>query len=103
MSRYEPTDRDFGWHHERRHSEDRRRSDRHDHDETVTIAGALVVHATDRAILVQVGGTFGDKLWVPKSVVHDDSDVWDNTPDARGPGDLLIAAWFAEKEGLCSN
>lgn len=37
--------------------------------------------------------------WIPRSVVHEDSDV---PPDARNgdEGELFVAQWWAEKEGL---
>ncbi len=66
-----------------------------------TIANASVITATDKAILVRTGGPFDDDdMWVPRSVIDDDSDVYDNTPDASGPGDLIVAGWWAEKRGL---
>jgi hypothetical protein len=39
-------------------------------------------------------------MWIPKSVIDDDSDVYDNTSGADGPGDLIVAGWWAEKQGL---
>lgn len=39
----------------------------------------------------------GDKtFWVPKSVIHDDSEIWDKVGQE---GKLIVQAWFAEKEG----
>ncbi len=64
--------------------------------ETRSIDNAEVVHATELAILVKLGdGPFADKVWIPKSVVHDDSDV---TEDDRGPGVLIVAEWWADRE-----
>lgn len=41
------------------------------------------------------GGSMMAKFWVPKSVVHDDSEVY-----GRGhTGTLIVAYWFAEKRG----
>ena len=37
-------------------------------------------------------------LWVPKSVVHADSEVFD--ADDNASGTLVLARWFADKENL---
>ncbi len=37
-------------------------------------------------------------MWVPKSVVHDDSEVFD--ADGNAAGKLVIKGWFAREEGL---
>lgn len=40
-------------------------------------------------------------LWIPKSVVHDDSEVYRaGHGDDGSEGTLVVARWFAEKEGL---
>jgi hypothetical protein len=51
------------------------------------------VRETDRALLIHPdeGGDF----WVPKSVVHDDSEVYEEGHE----GVLVVQQWFAEKEG----
>ena len=52
-----------------------------------------VIAETDKAILVR----FDDReLWVPKSQVSDNSDVYEKGDS----GNLIISPWFAEKEGL---
>ena len=62
----------------------------------VTIATACtVLHETHKAILVR-GEGISDKMWVPKAALHDDSEVYAKGTD----GDLVVYAWFAEKEGL---
>jgi hypothetical protein len=50
---------------------------------------------TTRAIQVQHKDWRVPK-WVPKSVIDDDSDVFQKGTN----GNLVIAAWFAEKEGI---
>lgn len=37
----------------------------------------------------------GNTFFVPKSVVHEDSDVYEQGTD----GKLIVKSWFAEKEG----
>jgi len=55
------------------------------------------IKATALALLVE-HGTQGDQLWVPKSVVHDDSEVFDDGKNAEG--DLVVFEWWAESKGL---
>jgi hypothetical protein len=59
---------------------------------------------TERAINVTIRdglrpGVRGRSLWVPKSVIHDDSEVYGFTDDS-GTGRLIVYRWFAEKEDL---
>lgn len=55
------------------------------------------VHETERALkCVEVGSPPEDAIWVPKSVVSDDSEVYKK----GNIGELVVAEWFAEKEGL---
>lgn len=56
------------------------------------------VRQTDLAILVQLqDGKRWSKtvLWVPKSVLHDDSEVY--APGTSGK--LVVSAWWAEEQG----
>jgi hypothetical protein len=57
-----------------------------------------VKHHTERAVLFIVGD---DEVWVPKSVIeveYDDRE-WEDLIKS-GPGEIEVAEWFAEKEGL---
>lgn len=55
---------------------------------------AICDHETDKALLVILSDQ--KKIWVPKSVVHIDSEV-----QAKGDeGTLTVQKWFAEKEGF---
>lgn len=65
--------------------------------DTFTIDGATVVRETDKAILVDAPD-LGDETWVPKSVVDDDSEIWD-AASGRRPGQLVVKRWWAEKQG----
>jgi len=51
---------------------------------------------TDLALLVEGECLPKGTLWVPKSVVHDDSEVFEEGHE----GKLVVKEWFAEKEGL---
>lgn len=51
-----------------------------------------VVRETDAALYVKVEGVGGK--WIPKSVVHDDSECY----KAGQKGKLIVAEWWAEKQ-----
>lgn len=64
-----------------------------DEQPDVTIADVLCIHATERAIRVIIRGR---PVWIPQSVVTDDSEVY-----AVGHrGTLVVQGWWAEKEGI---
>lgn len=54
-----------------------------------------LLKATEMAILVEVEG---DEIWIPKSQIHDDSDVWDDVHDGT-EGAVFVSLWWAEKQG----
>jgi hypothetical protein len=62
--------------------------------DTFAIEDAVCVAETDKAIRV-TAPIFDAPQWIPKSVVHDNSEVWklDQT------GTLIVREWFAEKQG----
>lgn len=39
----------------------------------------------------------GELRWCPKTVVHDDLEVWDSGENSRGT--FVVGEWFAIKEG----
>lgn len=49
---------------------------------------------TEKAILVEIEG---EKHWVPKSQIHDDSEVYSKE---SGGGTLIVSEWWAKKQGL---
>lgn len=55
--------------------------------------GCTALRETDKALYVDLGDK---KTWIPKSLIHDDSEVW----KAGQSGTLVIPEWFALKEGL---
>lgn len=59
----------------------------------VTIADVEVKFETERALLVLIAE---DEYWIPKSVIHDDSEVY----EMGTSGDLVIPLWFAQKENI---
>jgi hypothetical protein len=61
--------------------------------DTVQVEVERVKRATDKALLVVVEG---EEFWIPRSAIHDDSEVWDEGHD----GTLVIPLWLAEAKGL---
>lgn len=64
--------------------------------EGVRLGKATVVRATNLALCVRLDDEDSDR-WVPKSQIHEDSEVYSENSD---PGELVVKLWFAEKEGL---
>jgi hypothetical protein len=61
--------------------------------ETVQIQNVTAVKETEAALLVEVEG---EEFWIPKSQIHDDSEVYKMDTE----GTLVIPLWLAEKHGL---
>lgn len=55
-----------------------------------------VIRETEKAILVVLEDDGEREIWIPKTQIHDDSEVWKEGQT----GELIVKAWFAEKEGL---
>lgn len=58
------------------------------------------IKATDKALLVEpMAGNpiLSEETWVPLSVIHDDSEVFDGEENAEG--ELFVVEWFAVKQG----
>lgn len=51
-----------------------------------------IVRATEKAILYEYDG---ESIWVPQSVVHDDSEIWKKDEE----GVLKVKSWWARKNG----
>jgi hypothetical protein len=71
--------------------------------EGVTIGDGECVRATERAVLVELHGprdVFGGhsvrQVWIPKSVLHDDSEVFED----GGTGAVIVHRWWADQEGF---
>lgn len=65
-----------------------------DNEKGVSLGEGECVRETDLAILVKL--ETGESKWLPKSQMHDDSEVW--KPEQSG--DVVVKRWWAEKEGL---
>jgi len=51
-----------------------------------------IVRATEKAVLYEYEG---ESVWVPQSVIHDDSDIWKKEEE----GVLKVKSWWAKKNG----
>ena len=50
---------------------------------------------TEKALLISLD-ELGEEKWIPKSVIHDDSEVYKEGQK----GEVVVEGWWAEKEGL---
>ena len=62
-------------------------------EQTVELEDVAVEAETDLALLCNIDDK---KHWIPKSVVHEDSEV----SSEGDTGTIVIMRWFGEKEGL---
>jgi hypothetical protein len=65
---------------------------------TYTIEGAVCTYETDMALCIEAD-ELDEPLWVPKSQIDDDSEVYGDQP-GQDEGDLIISEWFARNSGL---
>lgn len=61
--------------------------------DTAEFEDISVAKETDKAILVEIEG---EEFWVPKSVIHEDSEVKEEGTE----GILIVKRWWAENNGL---
>lgn len=66
--------------------------------EPVSVGEAMVVRGSPKALCVELVD-HGRELWIPRSVIHDDSEVYDDDGE-HDNGELVLLRWFAEKEQL---
>jgi len=64
--------------------------------EGVEIGVGKCLYETDAAIKVVIDGKDADPMWIPKSQIHEDSEVFED----GGEGVIVVSAWFAKKSGL---
>lgn len=67
-----------------------------DNDTPFAVIDATIVKMTKNAVLIRAP-RFEVDIWIPQSVVHDDSEVFDDKH--AGPGKLCVKTWYAEKRG----
>ena len=69
----------------------------HDGEEDVQgfeVGLAIPKRQTKKAVQMLIDGI--GREWVPKSSIHDDSEVW---RPGQPKGRLIVNEWFAEKKG----
>jgi hypothetical protein len=66
-----------------------------DDEETHVFPAATIVAETAQA--VKVVDQHGADFWCPKSVIHDDSEVWQKGGEA---GKFIVHGWWARKNGF---
>lgn len=63
--------------------------------DTADFPDSLVIGGSDKALNITINGK---DYWVPKSVIHDDSEVFDELDNDNGT--LIVESWWAKKAGL---
>ena len=63
-------------------------------EDTVSFNVEDVEAESEKAILVEIDG---EKTWVPKSQIHEDSEVYSKK---SGGGTLIVTRWWATQKGL---
>ena len=63
-------------------------------NESYDLENASILRETEKAILVECD--LASDLWIPKSQIHDDSEIW----EVGEYGTLLVNQWWADKEGF---
>lgn len=58
----------------------------------ISMGNGKAVRSTDKALLVKLDDT-GAEHWIPRSQIHDDSEVYEEGHE----GDLVVSEWFAGK------
>ncbi len=67
--------------------------------DSVDLGLGRVIKSTKLALLFRLDKPVFDEheIWVPKSGVHDDSEVW---KEDQEPGKVVVKLWFARRNGL---
>lgn len=66
-----------------------------DDEGDVTIGDVCAVAETELALQCEIDGV---QHWIPKSVITDDSEVFD--AEDNDSGKLVLKGWFARREGF---
>ena len=62
---------------------------------TVSFQNVRVIRETGAALLCVIEE---EEIWIPKSQIHDDSEVFDS--DENSDGRLVVSEWIAVQKGL---
>jgi hypothetical protein len=61
----------------------------------ISLESVVATAETEDALLVMIDD-YGDEVWIPKSQIHDDSEVY----HSGHIGTLVITEWIAMQKGL---
>lgn len=61
-----------------------------------SLGDGQVIASSEKALKVELDT--GDEVWIPRSCIHDDSEVYDDEDNAEG--EVVVLSWWAQKEGL---
>ena len=64
-------------------------------DNAVAIEDVLCIKESEKALLVEINGVH--RVWVPKSQIHDDSEVFEFDAAEGVGGRLIITKWLADR------
>jgi len=67
---------------------------KYDDDFPFEVGEAVPLQATNKAVLMDIDT--GHRLWIPKSAIHESSDVQTHPQEA---GTLVVMMWFARGQG----
>lgn len=56
-----------------------------------------VVRASEKALQIELFD-LGETKWIPRSVIHDDSEVYDDGKNKEG--EVVVNQWWATQENL---
>ena len=62
-----------------------------------SLGSGKVKRSTPKALLVELDS--GEEQWVPRSVIHEDSELYTSQGE-NAEGELVVLQWWAEKEGF---
>jgi hypothetical protein len=67
-------------------------------DDGVSLGAGTVKTETDKALLIELED-LGEERWIPKSVIHADSEVYEASGDGSS-GDVVVQQWWADDKGI---
>lgn len=67
-------------------------------DDGANLGTGTALKETGKALLIELD-EHGEEKWIPKSVIHADSEVFSLNAD-ENVGEVVVMYWWAEKEQL---
>lgn len=74
-------------------------SEGNDGDQPISLGTGMLIKERDKSILVSLEDGDGEEMWIPKSVIHDDSEVYGDGEDEQ-EGNVVVKKWWAEERNL---